>query len=120
MAEPKIRRRFKAVPVSLSTSTVSATTLRMDDVAGGALLMGTSVTSASAFTLQLWAAPTGDGPFGRLRDAGGEVADMTLATSTVTPQVYALPDAAYGVGALRIVSDSTNTTAAVAVVMLKT
>jgi hypothetical protein len=38
----------------------------------------------------------------------------------VTPQVYSLPDAAYGVGAIRIVAGDTHSTSAVAVVMLKT
>ena len=58
MAEPKIRRKFKSLPVSLSTATQVTTTLRWDDVAGGALLMGTVSTNAS--TLQLLGI-TGDG-----------------------------------------------------------
>ena len=118
MADPKIRRKFKAVPITLTTATASATTIRWDDVAGGALHLGTVSTSAS--TLQLWASTAVDGDWGRVYAADGSAADITLAPSTATPQVYALPDAAYGVGALRIVSANTHSTAATAVVMLKT
>ena len=118
MAEPKIRRRFKSVPITLTTATQSATILRWDDVAGGALYMGTVSTNAS--TLQLWASPSQDGPWGRVYAADGSAADITLSPSTTQPRVYALPDACYGVGALRLVSGTTNSTAATAVVMLKT
>jgi hypothetical protein len=119
MAEPKIRRKFKSLPVTLTTSTAEATTIRWDDVAGGAIYLGTLSTAASQ-TLQIWASPTVDGNWGRVYAADGSAADVTLVPSTVTPQVYSLPDAAYGVGAIRIVAGSTNSTNATAVVMLKT
>jgi hypothetical protein len=115
--EPKIRRKFKAVPITLSTSTAIATTLRWDDVAGGALEMGTVSTAAT--TLQLWASDTVSGPYGRLYKVDGSAADLTLSPSTTEARVYALPDECYGVGALKIVSVSTNSTAATCVVMLK-
>ena len=118
MAEPKIRRKYKSLPITLTTATASATVLRWDDVAGGALYMGTVVTNAA--TLQLWASPAVDGNWGRVYAADGSAADITLAPSTTQPRVYSLPDAAYGVGALRIVSGDTHSTNAVAVVMLKT
>ena len=118
MAEPKIRRKYKSLPISLSTATEVATTLRWDDVAGGALLMGTVSTNAA--TLQLWASGSTDGSFGRVYNADGSAADITLAPSTTQPRVYALPDACYGVGALKIVSGATHSTSATAVVMLKT
>lgn len=35
--EPKIRRKFKALPVTVATGTASATTIRWDDAAGGAI-----------------------------------------------------------------------------------
>lgn len=117
MADPKIRRKFKAVPITLTTATASATTLRWDDVAGGALFMGTVATNAA--TLQLWASTAVDGNWGRVYAADGSAADITLAPSATQPRVYNLPDAAYGVGALRIVSGDTHSTAATAVVMLK-
>ena len=118
MADPKIRRKFKAVPITLTTATASATTIRWDDVAGGALFLGTVSTAAT--TLQLWGSTDVDGSWGRVYAADGSAADITLAPSTVTPQVYSLPDAAYGLGAIRIVSGATHSTAATAVVMLKT
>lgn len=118
MSEPKIRRKYKSLPITLTTATASATTIRWDDVAGGSLYMGTVVTNAS--TLQLWASTAVDGNWGRVYAADGSAADITLAPSTTQPRVYSLPDAAYGVGALRIVSGDTHSTAAVAVVMLKT
>jgi hypothetical protein len=116
--EPKIRRKFKSLPITLSTATASATTIRWDDVAGGCLLMGTVNTNAT--TIQLWASGTTDGTFGRLYDSSGSVADITLAPSATEARIYAVPDAAYGVGALKFVSASTNSTAAVCVVTLKT
>ena len=118
MSEPKIRRKFKAVPITLSTSTAAATTLRWDDVAGGALEIGTVSTAAS--TLQIWASDATTGPFYRLRKIDGSVADITLSPSTVTGGVYPLPDETYGCGAIKVVSETTNSTAAVCVVMLKT
>jgi hypothetical protein len=116
--EPKIRRKFKSLGITLSTATAAATTIRWDDVAGGTLLMGTVSTSAS--TIQLWASGSTDGTFGRLYNADGSVADITLAPSTTDARIYAVPDAAYGVGALKFVSATTNSTAAICVVTLKT
>lgn len=118
MSEPKIRRKFKSLSITLSTATSAATTLRWDDVAGGALLMGTVSTNAS--TLQLWASGTTNGTFGRVYDAAGAAADITLSPSATEPRVYAIPDAAFGVGALKIVAGNTHATAATCVVMLKT
>ena len=118
MSEPKIRRKFKAVPITLSTSTAVATTIRWDDVAGGALELGTVSTAAT--TLQVWASDAPTGPFGRLRKIDGSAADITLSPSTVVSTVYPIPDEAYGCGAIKIVSATTNSTSAVAIVMLKT
>ena len=118
MSEPKIRRKFKAIPVTLSTSTSVATTIRWDDVAGGALEMGTVSTSAT--TLQLWASDSATGEFGRLYKVDGSAADITLSPSTTQPRVYALPDETYGCGAIKLVSATTNSTSASCIVMLKT
>lgn len=118
MPEQKIRRKFKALPITLTTSTSSATTLRWDDVAGGAILMGTVSTNASS--LVLWASGTTDGSFGRLYTSGGATTDIVLAPSATEPRVYAIPDQAYGVGSLKIVASNTHATAATCVVMLKT
>lgn len=116
--EPKIRRKFKALSVTLSTSTASATTVRWDDVAGGALLLGTGSTSATS--IQLWASATTSGPFGRLYNTDGSAADVTLAMSESTSTVYSLPDACYGVGAVKLVAGQAEGTAVSATVLLKT
>ena len=116
--EPKIRRKFKALPITLSTSVSAATTLRWDDVAGGTLLMGTVSTSATS--IQLWASSAPDGTFGRVYNADGSAADITLAPSLTEARTYALPDACYGAGAIKLVSGGTNSTAAVCIVTLKT
>lgn len=116
--EPKIRRKFKAVPITLSTAVSAATTIRWDDVAGGTLLMGTVSTNSTS--IQLWASGTTDGTFGRVYNADGSAADITLAPSLTDARVYALPDACYGAGAIRLVSAGTNSTAAVCIVTLKT
>jgi hypothetical protein len=118
MSEPKIRRKFKSVPITLSTATQIATTLRWDDVAGGAILMGTSSTNVT--TLQLWASDRIDGSFGRLRKVDGSAAEITLSASSTEPRIYALPDETYGCGAIKIVSASTNSTSSSCVVLLKT
>jgi hypothetical protein len=116
--EPKIRRKFKSVPITLSTASAVATTLRWDDIAGGALLMGTSSTNVT--TLNIWASDRVDGTFGRLRKVDGSAADLTLSASSTEPRIYALPDETYGCGAIKIVSASTNSTATQCVVLLKT
>jgi hypothetical protein len=117
MSEPKIRRKFKSVLVTLATATQNATTVRWDDVAGGAVEIGTVSTNATS--LQVWASESIDGTFGRLRKVDGSAADITLSPSTVTATVYPIPDEAYGCGAIKLVSAVTHSTAAVAVVMLK-
>ena len=116
--EPKIRRKFKALAVTLSTATAAATTIRWDDIAGGAVLMGTVSTNATS--IQLWASGTTDGTFGRVYEATGSAADITLAASTTEARVYAMPDAAYGVGAIKLVAGQAAGTAASCVVLLKT
>lgn len=117
MSEPKIRRKFKAIPVVLSTSTADATTLRWDDVAGGSLEMGTVATAVT--TIQVWASDATTGTFGRLYKVDGSAADMTLAPSTTEARVYALPDEVYGCGAIRLVANNAAATAATAIVTLK-
>lgn len=118
MSEPKIRRKFKAVAVTLSTATAAATTLRWDDVAGGTLEMGTVSTAAT--TIQVWASDSASSTFGRLYNSDGSAADITLSPSTTEARVYALPDACYGSGAIKLVAGSTVATAAVCIVTMKT
>lgn len=118
MPEPKIRRKFKAVSVTLSTAVAAATTIRWDDVAGGTLEMGTVSTAAT--TIQVWASESESTAFGRLHNTDGSAADITLSASTTEPRVYALPDACYGAGAIKLVAGSTAATSAICIVTLKT
>lgn len=115
--EPKIRRKFKALSVTLTTSTSTGTPIRWDDVAGGTLLMPTLTTNATA--LSVWVSGTTAGPWGRLYDSSGSEAGITLSSSTANQRAYAIPDAAFGAGAIMLVSASTNSTA-VATITLKT
>lgn len=117
MSDQRIKRRFRSIPITLSTATAVATTIRWDDVAGGTLLMGTSSTNVS--TLQIWASDTPTGTFGRLYKVDGSVADITLSASSTQPRIYSLPDETYGCGAIKVVSATTNSTSATAVVCLK-
>lgn len=47
MSEIKIRRRSRQVPITLTTSTASATTLYLEDFAGGVIDIGTIATAAN-------------------------------------------------------------------------
>jgi len=116
MAEPKIRRKFRAIPITLTTAESSSNAVRWDDVAGGTLVIGTVSTNATS--IQMWASGSLGGTYSRLYDSSGAAADLTLAGDTNTPTAYALPDACYGVGAVKLVAgqaEGTNTTATVLV-----
>lgn len=119
MSEPKIRRKFKSVGITLSTSSAGCTVVRWDDVAGGTLIMGTVSTNATS-AIQLWGSDSTAGPFGPVYSNAGQAAGITLAPSITNPTRYAIPDEAYGLGALMLVSGGTNATAAICRVTLKT
>jgi len=120
MSESKIRRKYKALTVTLGTSEANSTAIRWDDVAGGTLVLGTVNTAATS--VQIWAASAVGGTYGRLYDASGSAADVTLAGAEVSANstAYALPDAAYGAGAIKLVAGQAAGTAASATVLLKT
>lgn len=118
MSEPKIRRKFKSLGITLSTSTAACTPIRWDDVAGGTLLMGTVNTNSA--TVQLWGSDSTAGPWGRVYDSSGSAADIALAPSLTQSRAYAIPDAGYGLGAVMLVAGTTNSTAAICRVTLKT
>lgn len=116
--EPKIRRKFKSLPVTLATTTAAATTIRWDDFAAGCVLIGAGATAATS--LQVWCSNTQDGTFGRLYTSGGAAADITLAPSATEARVYALPDAACGAGSFKLVANNAAATSVSCVVTLKT
>ena len=117
MSETKIKRRTRTLTMTLGTATAAATSLRLDDMAGGIISLGTMSTSAS--TLQLFGATEEAGPYRRVYGADGSAADVTLAPSTADGRIYSLPDAAYALPFVRIVSGNTHATAVPAVVSLK-
>lgn len=117
MSEIKMRRRSRQVPITLTTSTASATTLYLEDFAGGVIDVGTM--SASATTLQMWGGSAEGGTFRRVYNADGSVADITLSPSTSVGAVYALPDAVFGVPYLEILAGSAAGTGVAATVTLK-
>jgi hypothetical protein len=117
MSEFKIKRKIRAVSITLGTATAAATTIRVDDMAGGIISVGTMVTAAA--TLQCWGAVEESGPYRRIFGADGSAGDVTLAPSTTDGRIYSLPDALFAVPYVRIVSGTTNSTGTVGVVSFK-
>jgi len=117
MSEIKIKRRARTIALTIGTATADATSLRLDDMAGGVISVGTIATAAS--TLQLYGATSEAGEYRRVYGSDGAAADITLAPSTSAGQVYSLPDAVYALPFVKIVSGSTAATAIGAVVNLK-
>lgn len=117
MSSVSIRRHQRDVEIVLHTTTNLATTLRLNDVAGGVISIGT--ISTNAVSLQTWGGTSETGTFRRLYNADGSAADITLAPSSTEGRIYALPDAAFGLAFLKIVSGTTNSTGTVGIVTLK-
>lgn len=117
MSEMKIKRRLRTIGITLSSATSSATTLRMDDMAGAVISLGTMSTNSA--TLQVWGSDTEEGAFRRLYDASGSAADITLSPSSTDGRIYSLPDAAFALPFAKIVSGATNSTGTSGVVVFK-
>lgn len=117
MSEIKIKRRLRTVAITLSTATSSATTLRLDDMAGAIVSLGTLDTNASS--LHVYGADTEDGSYRRVYDSAGSAANITLAPSTSVGTMYAMPDAAFALPYAKIVSGDTNSTGTSGVVIFK-
>jgi hypothetical protein len=117
MSEIKIKRRVRNVSVTLLTATASVQTLRLDDMAGAVISLGTMVTASSS--LQMWGSVDEAGPYRRLYKADGSAADITLAPSTSDGRIYSLPDEVFALPYLKIVSGATNSTGTIGVVSFK-
>jgi hypothetical protein len=117
MSEIKIKRRTRQVSITLGTATADATTLRLDDMAGAVVSLGTMSTNAA--TLQMFGSIEEAGPYRRVYGADGSPADVTLAPSTNSGRIYSLPDSVFALPFLRIVSGTTNSTGTVGVVSFK-
>ena len=108
MSEMKIKRRSRTVDITLSTSTSAASTLRMDDMAGAVVSLGTMSTNAS--TLHIYGAEAEAGSYRRLYDYAGSPANIALQPSTSVGTMYSFPDAAFAVPWCKIVSGDTSST----------
>jgi hypothetical protein len=117
MSEIKIKRRNRLVSITLHTATSLATTLRLDDMAGGVVSLGTMSTNSSS--IQLWGSDSESGTYRRLYGSDGSAADITLAPSTSDGRIYALPDAAFALPFAKLVSGATHSTGTSGIVMLK-
>ena len=117
MSQVKIKRLERDVSITLHSTTTLATTLRLEDMSGGVVSLGTMSTNSTS--LQMWAGTASDGVFRRLYGADGSASDITLAPSSTNGRAYALPDAVFGVSWLKIVSATTNSTGTSGVVSFK-
>ena len=117
MSEIRIKRRSRSVNITLHSTTTLATTLRLDDMAGAVISMGTISTNATS--LQMFGSTTEAGTYARLYKADGSAADLTLAPSSTLGRIYSLPDAVFALPYLKIVSATTNSTGTVGVVVMK-
>ena len=117
MPEIDITRRIRTVSITLGTATAAATTLRVNDMAGGIISVGTMSTNATS--LQCWGSVDEAGPYRRVYDNAGSAADITLAPSSTDGRIYSLPDAVFALPFVRIVSGGTNSTGTVGVISFK-
>jgi hypothetical protein len=117
MSEVRIRRRTRDVSVTLLSATASVTTLRLEDMAGAVISVGTMLTASTS--LQMWGSVDEAGPFRRLYKSDGSVADITLAPSTADGRIYALPDEVFALPFVKVVSATTNSTGTIGVVSFK-
>jgi hypothetical protein len=118
MSQVKIKRQFRAVTATIATSTSSSTTVRMDDMLYAAVQVPALATSGAV--LQVWGNSTDTGAFTQLYGSDGNAATITVnANGTNVATAYGLPQAAYGVPYIKLVTTSTNATTAAAVVMIK-
>jgi hypothetical protein len=76
--------------------------------------------STNSATLQMFGSTAVDGPYRQVFNADGSAANIQLAPSSTVGRIYSLPDAAFALSYLRIVSGTTNSTGTVGVVSLKT
>jgi hypothetical protein len=120
MSEIKIKRRVRSFPITLHSTTSLATTLRMEDYAGGALsLPAFSQAATTASDLRVFGSESDTGTFRRVYGADGEAADIKLSPSSTEARIYNLPDAAFAVPYVKILSGGTTSTGTSGVVMFK-
>jgi hypothetical protein len=117
MADPKIRRRTRSFDVTLTSNVSSSGVIRLEDAAGGSVMIAAGETDTEfATAVQVWASDSPAGQFSRLHTDGGEAVNLTIARDSVNSTIYAMPDECYGVGAIKLVTQSTHLTAAIVIV----
>lgn len=114
--EPKIKRKYRSFPISLTTSTATAVSIRFDDVAGASVILGSGGTAATS--IDVWAADTPSSTHGRLYKDGSAIS-VTLSQDATLPRVYPLPDEAFACGSVKLVANNEAATSVSCVVMLK-
>lgn len=107
VSEILIRRRGRRQDVTIGTSTSTASTLRVDDVAAGIVFVAAITATA---TLTLYAAPSADAGFLPLMAADGSPSTIDIGPA---PAAYSLPPETRGAHLLRLVSDADIGTATV-------
>lgn len=112
MSESTLSHRTRNVDILVTTSVSSSTSLPFADVAGGVVIV--SGVTASA-TLTVYGGRDG-ATFAAVFDAGGAAATLVVPADG---GAVVIPDAAFPLRFLKLVSDSDIGTAAAVVVMLK-
>jgi hypothetical protein len=113
----EITRDSRVFSWTLHTATANVATMRLEGMAGGVVSVGTMLTASA--TLQLFGSLDTTGPFRRLYDSSGSAADITLSPSTAEGRMYSLPDAAFALPYVKVVSGTTNSTGVIAFLTLK-
>jgi hypothetical protein len=121
MSEVQIRRRLRTANITIATAVSESTTLAFDDVAGGVLFVSDLHTAVTTFNVY---GARDDASYRPLYDAAGQAVSIaisrlsgtaveTVGTNTVQitvytaqPAAYALPDDAYPLRHIRIVSNA--------------
>ena len=135
MSEIHIRRRTRQQAVVIGTAASESSTLRVDDMAGGILHLGSPSSAVTA--ISIFGSHEAATDFREVRDDSGAPATIrvarqqgtavgTIGTTTAVVNVftgmsnaYALPDAVHGLPFLRLVADADVGTAAESSVSLK-
>lgn len=107
MSEILIRRRARTQAATIGTSTSTASTLRVDDVAAGIVFVP-AITATT--TLVVYAAPSADAAFVPLVAADGSLSTIDIGTGAAA---YPLPAETRGAHLLRLVCVAGIGTAAV-------
>jgi len=117
MSEVKIKRRVRSISLAISTSTSSATTIRLDDMAGGAISIGTISTNVTK--IKIYGSVSESGSFAPLAKTDGTEAEVTLSGQTTSAKIYSLPDEVFSVPFIKAVPDHADGSGVLGSIVLK-